>query len=315
MKFAKPIIFTIVVLAVVGLGLSVVNQIIDNNDLRIIDIRANYDQVTFELDYIERDVEITSITLYEGNTTVDTTNVNLLTFSNLKSDTKYRIEVKHTGGWIFNNTKATAVTFTTQKLTVPKLEDVVIRKNHNSVVFNVEILDPDQILSFDSILLYDSSSNALISEISSSDRSFFSNLFSDTEYRLEFYYEYNLLDGKGRQQLKKTETFKTTKVSIPDIILSILETGKRSVEFKINIYDNNNVGEIIKFEIYEKQSFIQSIFNDETLIKSSIDKDTRYFIDLVPNTEYVLVVTYRYDLYDGNGEISKTYTIDFKTQT
>ena len=132
----------------------------------------------------------------------------------------------------------------------------------------------------------------------------FEGLHSDTEYRLEVKYTYNLNDGMGDQVESDTTTFKTLAKEIPTYQFNNLVAGADNVSFAVSEIDEDNVGYISNYEIYLDGNVIDRISGD-------IVEPT--FENLLANHEYTVVANYAYDLNDLNGEQYGSVSSTFRT--
>ena len=123
------------------------------------------------------------------------------------------------------------------------------------------------------------------------------DLLSDTEYTVIIEYDY-----LGKTE-KIEQTFVTEKNEIPSVLLLNGETGKHTVSIKITETDPSEVGEVRSLEIIDKDGNVAA----------SISPDQRVFEGLLANNAYKVVMTYVYDLNDGNGE--QTVVREIKTET
>ena len=123
------------------------------------------------------------------------------------------------------------------------------------------------------------------------------DLLSDTEYTVIIEYDY-----LGKTE-KIEQTFVTEKNEVPSVLLLNGETGKHTVSIKITETDPSEVGEVRSLEIIDKDGNVAA----------TISPDQRVFEGLLANNAYKVVMTYVYDLNDGNGE--QTVVREIKTET
>ncbi|MBR7101107.1 MAG: hypothetical protein IKC74_02350, partial [Clostridia bacterium] len=117
-------------------------------------------------------------------------------------------------------------------------------------------------------------------------------------------YKYTLNDGNG-EQTKETSADVTTKAYATPVVL-VESTDVRStsvISFDLTTYDADNICEIIKIDL----------FKNGTLVQTAANTTVRKFGNLERETTYTVIVTYGYDLCDGNGEIFKKATVDITT--
>lgn len=123
----------------------------------------------------------------------------------------------------------------------------------------------------------------------------FESLYSDTLYVVRVTYSYS-----GKTFVLEKE-YTTGKKETPTLDLELSAT-KDNVEYKVVSTDKDNVLSIKNVEITK----------NGVVIQTSSEKEGN-FENLYSDTQYEVVVTYSYDLYDGLGEISKTHKEEIKT--
>jgi hypothetical protein len=116
-------------------------------------------------------------------------------------------------------------------------------------------------------------------------------LLSDTLYQIKVNLSYDLNDDTGLQYLsyvieQQTLSKETPTVSIIDVISS-----QDSISFELDIIDIDTVGEITTIDLYQGETFVESL-SDLTI---------RTFHNLTSNSAYQIQVTYIYNLLDGLG--------------
>lgn len=84
------------------------------------------------------------------------------------------------------------------------------------------------------------------------------------------------------------------KYAVPDFEIIDLTYTNTSVNFNITETDESNIGSVTKIELYR---------NGE-LYKTADNNDVREFLNLAPSSDYVLKVTYEYDLEEGDGVVT-----------
>ena len=122
-------------------------------------------------------------------------------------------------------------------------------------------------------------------------------LLSNNEYRLVLAYE----------NLGKTETveftLKTLAKATPDLTLTEIEKTQTSFKFDIAVTDIDSVGAVTKIELVHGE--------DVTNVE---DLATREFVNLLSNNDYMVKVTYTYDLNDGVGNQTLVKELTVKTE-
>lgn len=122
------------------------------------------------------------------------------------------------------------------------------------------------------------------------------NLLSNTEYILVYYYDFEyLLNGSigNLNNLKQTFNFRTNPETLPQINIDY-EVVDSSIKYSIDIIKGDEKGIIERVELLDENNFAIYSYGHEAY--------TGKFDYLESNTKYHIRVTYRYTLNDGNGE-------------
>lgn len=162
----------------------------------------------------------------------------------------------------------------------------------DSITFDVAITDNNNIGSITAIELYQG--ETLIESLTDFNAKSFSMLFSDTLYQIKVTYTYDLNDGNGEKDFIVTHEVKTFSKAVPIVSFGNVVASQTSVTFEINLTDQFNICTIISIDLYQ----------GDILIESLNDLSIREFTSLDSNAEYMMRVTYTYDLNDGTGLIT-----------
>ncbi|MCU0105741.1 hypothetical protein N7603_08785, partial [Acholeplasma vituli] len=119
----------------------------------------------------------------------------------------------------------------------------------------------------------------------------YSDLLSDTAYILVIEYHANISDGLGEKLFKHEIKLTTQAKSTPTVSIENVISTETSIGFDISTMDIDQVGLISAIELYR----------GETLIEALTDLSKREFTGLLSNTEYIIKVSYIYNLNDGEG--------------
>ena len=189
--------------------------------------------------------------------------------------------------------------------TVPKAVPVVNiaadKITQEDVTINLSVEDPDAIGTLTRIeLLCDKTDTVEFS----TDAREFSNLLSDTNYTFRVWVSYDLADGNGVQETSYDLKIKTYPKTEPTYKVTEQDKTHDTITVNTSETDPDNVGNITDLSIY---------LGDE-LIASSETFDTALFAQLQGNTTYTIVLTYAYDLNNGEGVIQKTVSINVLTK-
>ena len=279
-------------------------------------VEAGQDNVTFEINVSDIDNigEISKVELYLDNELVQTLeDYNNLEFTNLLSNSRYKIKVTYT----YDLNDGTGLhelvvykNFSTQSKATPSVSIENIEAGQDNVTFEINVTDIDNVGEISKVELY--LDNELVQTLEDYNNLEFTNLLSNSYYEIRVTYEYDLNDGKGLREKVVYNYFSTQSKETPSVLIENIETGVDNVTFEINEVDNDNVGKILKIELYL----------DNELVQTLEDFTTLEFTNLLVNSNYEIRVTYEYDLNDGTGihkviasafcSISE-YTIYFET--
>lgn len=174
----------------------------------------------------------------------------------------------------------------------------------NNLTSQIQTMSPHGIRVLDNVPRIGVMNNGLIQVIS--------ELSPEQEYKVKITFEYNLQDGTGLKTITEEKTFTTLSSSDPIINISASGIGHDFIEFNVSIIDEDHLGSIEKIEIFLGDDVVL------TITQGTI----RRIENLQSNTNYVLKVTYQYDLEDHEEDtgredlvflqsISKSYA--FKT--
>ncbi len=185
----------------------------------------------------------------------------------------------------------------TQPKETPTLDIINIIETQNSVEFDLDITDSDDVGSVSKIALY--KGDELVKELEDLSLRTFNDLLSNNEYTIKVTYTYDLNDGVGEQTLITTETVTTLAKADPIVSMDNVVPTQTSIGFGITVTDVDQVGAVSAIELYQ----------GETLVEALTDLSVREFTGLFSNNEYTIKVTYTYDLNDGFGskEINNSY--------
>lgn len=234
------------------------------------------------------------IYLYDGskiiNITKLTLGMNVIPYSNLQMGKTYEYAIVAVYDPLDGMGKRAEIlhknNITTQEGI--KVQDVVA--GYDSLTINYETVDTEN-ADISSIALYEG--ETLIDSIDNLEGDFtFSNLKSNTEYQFKTTYSYNIIVNNVEETIHKDieYSFKTLTRPIPTIDIKDATATTDQVNFDFEIVDTTIVGKIINI----------SLKLDDNVVATS-DEYIKKFENLLSNKEYLLEVTYQYDLLDGTG--------------
>ena len=203
-----------------GQGVQTKHQTIDIQTLsksipvyHVLNITPTKEDVVFDVQ--ESDLSdvgsITAISLYQGETLVQTlTDLTVRTFTDLLSGKAYTIRLTHTynlGDGLGEQTENIDYEFTTFAKEIPTLSFGTATTSVNSVNFNYNVTDPDEIGTVHDISIY--SGTTKVASLTSFETLQFNNLIGDTAYEVVITYAYDANDGSGTKYVDVSETIFT----------------------------------------------------------------------------------------------------------
>lgn len=222
--FIKKIILFFII-ALFGLVLSGCGQNVDEHkDINIDNIVLKPDELSFKVSRLNQSISIETVTLLEGDKIIyylyEDFDPNRITFTNLKRNTLYIIEVKYKNinVEIFSTSLKTVETIRPSiKIDVFNIGSqsfefrIIITDNTTSgKVESIEILvDRFLINQFETkIEIFDIDFDSILNEYTITGK--YSGLKSEESYILKITYEYDLFDGRGIRTTNESMKFKTS---------------------------------------------------------------------------------------------------------
>ncbi len=253
-------------------------------------IVATSDSVSFELtinddDYVGFLFEVALMKGQEPITTI--ANLDILSFSNLLSDTEYSLEISYAynlqdglGTRLWNLT----IRFKTLAKTSPTVVIGSVVNGQEQIAFAIEENDPDDIAIIQSVeLLLD---DVVVQTLTTFDVLEFSDLLSNKTYTLRATFLVDYHNGLPAVELIDAIEVTTLAKTVP---LVELVTTPGIFGFSTNWVDTDETSQFVKAELYLGDVFVKEL--DATLVTG----------ELLSNTLYTLKLTYAYDLNDGLG--------------
>ena len=198
--------------------------------------------------------------------------------------------------WRFDDTKPAFVNLPIVSLSITSVTS-------NSIDFQLQFIDLDQVLEIESITLYDI--NGVVTTLEELSLRTFSNL----RYAYNFYiivtysYDYGPPAGVVTKEIR-VNTKTLTLPGVPEIEVENITPNHESVTFDIVIEDSFNYGTIHSIELLDMNG---------NVIQSLQDVTSRTFHDLTSLTVYEIKVIYRYDFNDEYGSSDIIETQRFST--
>ena len=225
-------------------------------------------------------------------------------FQNLLSDNLYTIKVVYSFDLNDGTGKQTLFvtsTFATLAKQTPSFKISDLSAGKRDVAYNLIITDIDGVgaVTLSEVLL----GGSKFADSTDSATRQFGNLLSNNVYALHVVYGYDLNDGLGMRQTEQTTTFTTLAMTEPSVYAYNLYATKSGVTFDVDTTDVDNVGAISAVELLHG--------DDQPIVAANVN--LRAFDGLMSANNYVLRVTYSYDLCDGVGARTKTSSVQFTT--
>lgn len=225
-------------------------------------------------------------------------------FQNLLSDNLYTIKVVYSFDLNDGTGKQTLFvtsTFATLAKQTPSFKISDLSAGKRDVAYNLIITDIDGVgaVTLSEVLL----GGSKFADSTDSATRQFGNLLSNNVYALHVVYGYDLNDGLGMRQTEQTTTFTTLAMAEPSVSANNVYATKSGVTFDVDTTDVDNVGAITAVELLHG--------DDQPIVAANVN--LRAFDGLMSANNYVLRVTYTYDLCDGVGARTKTSSVQFTT--
>ncbi len=282
-----------------------VPQVIGVNE---INNASNY-AISFTVDDLDQLININNglnIYLFDQETLVSSTKLNLgmnlIPYSNLKLGTTYAYVIMGVYDLYDGAGKKAYVlhqnTFTTQEgVTYNTFEST-----YDSISVTYNKLEGVQ-TSISEVKVY--LGDELVQTITEGlDNVVINNLLSNNEYRIDTTYKYVLTENNSFVEYSQTisDVYKTLERPIPTLGFVNESLTQNSISFEYNILDSTTLGKITKVEMYNKDELIQTY-------EGSVSS----FTELLSDNDYKFVVSYEYDLLDGNGVNISTFEVTYHT--
>ena len=276
------------------------NKVVAN----VSDVEIETNSISFNVNIKDNDKLIKSVggmlkaVIYDGSTIISVKNLsvdnNSVTFNSLRTNTLYQYAIvgyfDDLSGSGFKMNVLYKDTFYTDSVVLFDNVDIGYENINFDLLWNENCSNKTLL----SLKLYQE--DDLISNLDLNAKTA-TNLLTDNNYKLIA--EYKNQENTERIYLE----FRTLAKFAPDPIISNTDKTQTSLDFSFEFIDTYSVGAIDKVE------FIHG--SDVTTLDIL---DTYNFTDLLSNNEYILRVTYTYDLNDGKGAQTETKNLAIKTE-
>ena len=266
-------------------------------------IETTKNSISFDIAKTGEEGEIDCVSLYdnEDGKLINSGDATTRKFDKLLSGHTYRLYVDFSysvgevkvADWVGED-------ITTIAVMEPKLEITDVSSDKTSISYSVTLSDIDQVCSIESVDLI--KDGQVVNSNKGLMKGSFNNLLSNNKYKIKVTYFYDLNDGKGVVTSSVEKEFSTIAKNEPSIEISNELVTDTCIKADINFIDVDSVGFIKSVELYE---------NSELISKNSSKKIE--FNNLSYYTNYNVVITYSYDLNDGNGAQEKRFEKEYKT--
>ncbi len=264
--------------------------------VNIKDLNIQQANFQFALEIVDADLvgSLTSITLYQGQTLIKSlTDLSTRIFSDLLSNNNYTLVVLYTYN-LNDGMGQQEIRVTTPILTLAKqppvsiLNHLVINQTDVSFdfIFNQNGLEGATLTNIE---LFDGAT--LVTDYNEFTLSKIEDLLTNHDYTIKISYTYDLTDGNGVQSGSQSFTLHTLAKQIPTIQISTIESDYMSIDATVEVVDLDEVGQITS-AVVKKNGVTQASLSSFDVIS---------FTNLDPDLEYVVEITYAYDLKDGLG--------------
>ena len=296
----------------------IIKELIANTDaktapnIEINNTAKDQDSLDFEVIITDTDSVgyIESVEVIHGSETTALEKVTIHEIDNLLSDNEYTLRVTYV--YDLNDGEGEHVIIkelvvNTDAKLVPVISITNTDKNQTELNFLVSITDVDSVGLFTGAELIHGND---VTELEKAENYAFKDLLSNNDYTLRVVYTYNLNDGQGEKTLLKELTVKTDEKLAPKFEITNATATVNGISAKYTCTDVEGTLVSYKVELYDGNTFVAE--NAEKKIE---------FSSLEMFKDYRIVITYTYDVNDGNGvvteteeKIVKTYVsvIDFK---
>lgn len=260
----------------------------------IINVKATYDSISYEVEQTNKDAVLKSIFLIDGADSLDITNQTKV--DNLLSDHDYQLklvfEYKGKLKEIIKGVK-------TLKYGIPSISGFNVEASKDKITFDYEVLDESKVVKEEVVRVY--KDNIKIKEVAANSKEV-TGLLSNTSYKVDLVLRYDLNDGSGINEVILSKDVKTLNLAKP-IVNIIYEVKDTTFNGELVLIDVDNTFKILRYELCDKNGNVLRKIDDISLISG-----------LKINTNYQLKLVYSYNLNDGNGDIPAEFTMKFSTE-
>ncbi len=267
---------------------------------------SDHVSVTYAVDVTDPDslLTVTKVEFFKGTELIaENGTAQSGKFEGLLSNNTYTVKVTYTydlndGQGLRTDTVTKEITTVAKK--APALTFTAAASDQVSVTYAVSVSDPDNLASITKVELF--KGTELIAENGTAQSGKFEELLSDNTYTVKVTYTYDLNDGQGLHTDTVTKEITTAAKTAPTLSFDNTDITDSAITGSYHMADIDGIGSITAVALYQNGAKVQS--NAEKALS---------FAGLSYYTAYQVVVSYTYDLNDGQGVQTVTATYDFKT--
>ncbi len=281
------------------------NEVTTASAFNVGNVVTTNEAVTFEVTKAGEKGSITSVSLYDAktNSLVQTASAVTRAFEGLKSEHAYNLRIDFTykingeevSDWIVIND------IVTKAKSKPEVTIAGLSADQASVSYSLAKTDADGILKIDKVDLL--RGGEIVKTNSGELSGSFAGLLSDNDYAVRVSYSYDLNDGKGIISETVTKEIQTNAKSKPEVTIAGLSADQVSVSYSLAKTDADGILKIDKVDL----------LRGGEIVKTNSGELSGSFAGLLSDNDYVVRVSYSYDLNDGKGIISETVTKEIQT--
>lgn len=231
--------------------------------------------------------QMSAISLWQNDEKVQDVDITATRLDGLKSNNEYTLKATYNN--LQNQDETISIEFVTYAKAVPTVEITNVQATQTQVSFDLNITDTDNVGAITKIELLHGDDTPIAVE--NTDRTF-ANLLSNNNYTIKVTYTYDLNDGAGNRNIVKTADFKTLEKAAPSVEIGNWTNTQNKLSADVTYTDVDGVGGIESI----------ALFKGETQVATTNERSHVVFDALESDTEYTLVVTYKYNLNDGKCE-------------
>lgn len=268
-------------------------EIVTKNCISIANQTVTTDSISFDITKELDEITLVETNLYLADKLVETTTDEAIHFSNLYSNTLYKVSVKY----VYNDTEYLFDTeYTTLEMMAPAVNLEVISEK-DSIEYSVVVSDENNLFNLTKVEIIKDGVTVDSKNVLSDT---FINLLSNTAYVIKVSYTYDLNNALGVVSEEISKEIKTKELSLPTYGLNYTK-GDLLIDGEIIVLDTDNTSTLTSINLYRT--------TDEVLVNSTTSNQFSFAIS--PNTSYKIVINYEYDLRDGLGKQAGIYEFDF----